>query len=79
MLTLRRYLFDQARVPPNKVYMFNTFFHSSLTDTGRNYKAIINYDKVKGWTRDVDIFSYDYILVPVHESYVSWSESFTQH
>lgn len=41
-----------------RVYAFNTFFYPKIRDSG--------YNSVKRWTRKVDIFSYDYILVPVH-------------
>uniref|UniRef100_A0A0N5AY07 ULP_PROTEASE domain-containing protein n=1 Tax=Syphacia muris TaxID=451379 RepID=A0A0N5AY07_9BILA len=41
-----------------KVYAFSTFFYTSLEQSG--------YLKVKRWTRKIDIFSYDIILVPVH-------------
>ena len=41
-----------------KVYAMNTFFLPKLRTTG--------YPTLKRWTRKVDIFSYDIILVPVH-------------
>lgn len=40
-----------------KVYAFNTFFIPKLTETG--------YESVKRWTKNVDIFSYDLLIVPV--------------
>lgn len=48
-----------------KVYFFNTFFFASLTRKGRRG---INYDAVQKWTRSIDIFSYDYVVVPICES-----------
>ncbi|KAI6178160.1 hypothetical protein M3Y98_00470800 [Aphelenchoides besseyi] len=39
-------------------YAFNTFFLSTLQQRG--------YAGVKRWTRKVDVFSYDVLLVPVH-------------
>ena len=42
---------------PN-VYAMNTFFLPKLMKTG--------YDSIKRWTRKIDIFSYDILLVPVH-------------
>ena len=42
---------------PN-VYTMNTFFLPKLMKTG--------FDAIKRWTRKVDIFSFDIILVPVH-------------
>lgn len=50
-----------------KVYFFNTFFFASLTNTQERQK-LINYESVQKWTRSVDIFTYDYIVVPINES-----------
>ena len=50
-----------------RVYWFNTFFFASLTQTARG-KGRINYDAVKKWTRNVDIFNFDYVVVPINES-----------
>ncbi|KAI9807097.1 MAG: hypothetical protein M1825_005814 [Sarcosagium campestre] len=47
-----------------KVYFFNTFFYASLT--GSNKKPI-NYEAVEKWTSKIDLFSYDYVVVPVNE------------
>lgn len=41
-----------------KVYAFNTFFYPTLSSKG--------YASVKRWTRKVDIFAHEIILVPVH-------------
>ncbi len=41
-----------------KVYAMNTFFLPKLRNSG--------YATLKRWTRKVDIFSYDIVLVPVH-------------
>ena len=41
-----------------RVYAFNTFFYPKVMSGGQA--------SVKRWTRKVDIFSYDYILIPVH-------------
>ena len=48
------------------IYWFNTYLFTSLTQ-GKQGKRI-NYDSVKKWTRNVDIFSYDYVIVPINES-----------
>jgi sentrin-specific protease 7 len=59
------YCFKQSNVPQEKVFFFNTFFFSKLTEnTGR---ASMNYKAVERWTSKVDIFSYDYIVVPINE------------
>jgi len=41
-----------------KVYAFNTFFYPKLMSGG--------HPVLKRWTRKVDLFEYDYILIPVH-------------
>lgn len=40
------------------VHAFNTFFFPKLISTG--------YDSLKRWTKKVDIFAHDYLLIPVH-------------
>lgn len=66
-----RFLQDQLeeRSPElaKRVYFFNTFFFASLTNTQRGKRGI-NYEAVQKWTRSVDIFSYDYVVVPINES-----------
>ncbi|PFH61316.1 hypothetical protein XA68_17671 [Ophiocordyceps unilateralis] len=46
-----------------KVYIFSTFFFEKLRST----RGKINYEGVKAWTAKFDLFSYDYIIVPVNE------------
>ncbi|XP_039285347.1 sentrin-specific protease 1-like [Nilaparvata lugens] len=41
-----------------KVYAFNTFFYPKLMESG--------HASLKRWTRKIDIFSQDLIIVPVH-------------
>ncbi|KAL8799282.1 MAG: hypothetical protein Q9182_006019 [Xanthomendoza sp. 2 TL-2023] len=50
-----------------KVYMFNSFFYDKLTSTKAGNKGI-NYDAVERWTRGIDVFTYDFVVVPVNES-----------
>lgn len=40
------------------VYAFNTFFYAKLSST--------SHKGVKKWTKGVDIFEHDIILVPIH-------------
>lgn len=44
-----------------RVYFFNSYFFDTLKSQG--------YKKVEKWTRSVDLFSYDYVLVPINESH----------
>ncbi|KAI4209503.1 MAG: hypothetical protein LQ351_007580 [Letrouitia transgressa] len=50
-----------------RVYIFNTFFYERLSSTSKGQKGI-NYPAVQKWTRGVDIYTYDYVVVPVNES-----------
>ncbi|PYI07994.1 cysteine proteinase [Aspergillus sclerotiicarbonarius CBS 121057] len=50
-----------------KVYFFNSFFHDTLMKVPRGKRGI-NYEGVQKWTRTVDIFSHDYVVVPINES-----------
>lgn len=49
-----------------RVYFFNTFFFATLTNSHKGKKAF-NYEGVQKWTRSVDLFTYDYIIVPINE------------
>lgn len=53
-----------------KVYMFNTFFYERLT-SGKSASKGINYEAVSRWTRGIDLFAFDFVIVPVHEA-VHW-------
>jgi Ulp1 family protease len=48
-----------------RVYFFNTYFFATLTNKG---SRVINYEGVKKWTRYTDLFSYDYIVVPINQN-----------
>ena len=49
-----------------RVYFFNTYFFATLTNTHKGRKRF-NYEGVQKWTRSVDLFAYDYIIVPINE------------
>ena len=67
-----RYLEDQLQKAKPEVaktvYWFNTYFFTSLTQNVRG-KGKINYDAVRKWTRSADIFSFDYLVVPINENH----------
>jgi sentrin-specific protease 7 len=46
-----------------RVYFFNSFFWEKL----KPKRGTVNYDGVKNWTAKVDLFSFDYIIVPINE------------
>ncbi|KAF2702801.1 cysteine proteinase [Pleomassaria siparia CBS 279.74] len=62
-----RYCFERSNIPPDKVYLFNTHFYTTLTRPVSGPKSI-NYAGVARWTAKVDIFTYDYIVVPINEN-----------
>lgn len=49
---------------PDKVHFFNSFFYDKLRTKG--------YDGVKRWTKNVDIFNKELLLIPIHLE-VHWS------
>ena len=66
---LKYLLYMQEQESPEiakNVYLFNTFFFEKLTSTERGQR--INYDAVKRWTRGIDLFSHDFVVVPINES-----------
>ncbi|KAL5387414.1 hypothetical protein DPSP01_003637 [Paraphaeosphaeria sporulosa] len=65
------YLFDQANVPRDKVYLFNTHFFTTLTRKVPGQKGTFNYQGVARWTAKEDIFGYDYIVVPINQD-IHW-------
>ncbi|ORY19239.1 hypothetical protein BCR34DRAFT_595670 [Clohesyomyces aquaticus] len=65
------YLFNQANIPPSKVYFFNTHFYTTLTRPVKGQRGSINYEAVARWTAKEDLFNYDYIAVPINED-IHW-------
>ncbi|UJR23682.1 hypothetical protein I4U23_026665 [Adineta vaga] len=56
-----------------RTYLFNSFFYTRLTrksndDTSDISPAERRYSRVKRWLRDVDIFSKDYLIVPINQT-----------
>lgn len=62
---LQKSLEERDEKLAKRIYFQNTFFYDKLkpTKTGQG----INYDSVKTWTSKVDLFSKDYIIVPINE------------
>lgn len=50
--------------PHKRIYLHNSYFHTNLKGSG--------YESVKSWTSNVDLLSYDYIVVPVNEGFHWW-------
>ncbi|OKL64388.1 hypothetical protein UA08_00401 [Talaromyces atroroseus] len=50
-----------------RVYFFNSYFFATLTSSPKGKKGV-NYEAVQKWTRNVDLFSHDYVIVPINEN-----------
>lgn len=46
------------------VYFFNSFFYTALTTKAG--RKTFNYDAVKRWTKNINLFEYDYVVVPIN-------------
>ncbi|KAI0403626.1 hypothetical protein F4802DRAFT_279464 [Xylaria palmicola] len=66
---LQKNLEDKNKALAKRVYFQNTFFYDKLKPVKSGQG--INYDSVKTWTSKVDLFSKDYIIVPINE-YNHW-------
>ncbi|KAI1636401.1 hypothetical protein F4809DRAFT_650540 [Biscogniauxia mediterranea] len=68
-----RYLQDRLETErpdlARRIYFQNTFFYDKLKMAKSGHH--INYDSVKAWTSKVDLFTKDYIIVPINE-YTHW-------
>ena len=64
---LEQQLGNQKPHIAKKVYFFNSYFFATLTNTHKSKKGF-NYEGVQKWTRSVDLFTYDYIIVPINEA-----------
>ncbi|OAL38088.1 hypothetical protein AYO20_02540 [Fonsecaea nubica] len=50
-----------------RMHFFNTYFYEALSKT--KGKRGINYESVSRWTKNINLFSRDFIVVPVNENY----------
>src|SRR6202012_1352362 len=65
-----RWLQENIKVKDKTVYFFNTHFYSGLTNLAsmpRGQRNSINFSAVERWTAKDDIFSHDFVVVPVNE------------
>ena len=64
-----RYLFDQQHPEvKKKIHIFDTFFYKKLTDRNESSKTLNEaYEAMKSWTKDVNVFEKDVLVVPVNE------------
>lgn len=54
---------EEAEVEGIKIYCFNSFFFTKLRSNG--------YSSVRRWTKNVDIFSYNRIIIPINTNNVT--------
>lgn len=64
---LEHYLERNKPEVSKRVYFFNSYFYATLTSPVKGKKGV-NYQGVSKWTRNVDLFSHDYVIVPINES-----------
>lgn len=55
-----------AQNSTSKCYFSSTYFYSKMMEGGYNYKAI------KRWTKKIDIFALDMIILPINETNSHW-------
>jgi len=51
---------------PLRAHVFQSFFYTKLADRGYDYKGI------RRWTKNIDIFALDALLVPINQSRSHW-------
>lgn len=51
-----------------RVHFFNTYFYETLTKNSKAKRGI-NYDAVSRWTKAINLFSRDFVVVPVNENF----------
>lgn len=73
-----RYVSEKDR---RRSYLFSTFFYTRLTTLiGGNDqtkpKSQCRHDRVKKWTKNVNIFEKDFIFVPINEKYVTYDNKY---
>ncbi|KAE8553261.1 hypothetical protein EYB25_004643 [Talaromyces marneffei] len=64
---LEHYLERNKPEVSKRVYFFNSYFYATLTSPVKGRKGV-NYQGVSKWTRNIDLFSHDYVVVPINEN-----------
>lgn len=63
---LEEHLSRSNKEVAKRVYFFNSYFYATITNNSKGKG--INYGGVQKWTRNVNLFNYDYIVVPINEA-----------
>lgn len=58
----------------HKIYFFSTFFFNQLTLKEKN-NPDFGYEKVKSWSKKIDLFQKNYIIIPVNEQFIVFKTS----
>lgn len=66
-----RWLQEYFKGHEKMVYFFNTHFYTKLNNVPRGQRAnsSINFEAVERWTAKDDIFSHDFVVVPINEDF----------
>ena len=64
---LEHYLEQNKPDLAKRIYFFNSYFFERLTNSQKGKRGI-NHDAVQKWTKTVDIFTRDFVVVPVNEN-----------
>uniref|UniRef100_T2M6I8 Sentrin-specific protease 7 n=1 Tax=Hydra vulgaris TaxID=6087 RepID=T2M6I8_HYDVU len=65
-----KYIFDNILTSQQKerTYIFNSYFYKRLTQKqSPKPNPVQMHDQVKKWTRNVDIFEKDFVVIPINE------------
>lgn len=65
---LEYYLEQEQPELSKRSYFFNSYFYEKLRQKPIDKKSTINYEGVKKWTDKIDLFSRDFVVVPVNEN-----------
>lgn len=57
-----------------RFHFFNSFFYKKLSGVvgKKKKKKVVDYSKLRKWTRGINIFEKDYLFIPVHDK-LHWS------
>nr|KAK5432321.1 hypothetical protein LTR18_011156 [Exophiala xenobiotica] len=71
--TLITFFTQLGKIQPElveRIHFFNTYFFETLSKTPRGKKGV-NYEGVSKWTKAIDLFKHDFVVIPVNEN-VHW-------
>lgn len=78
VLYRNRYLWLElcTDIEADKIHIFSSYFYSKLSSNIKratksvvSQNVLLTYPQLKGWTKDINIFEKDLIIVPINEQY----------